>query len=175
MSLGNYTFYECTSLQRVTLPTSIGNDTFSECTSLKSVTISRAVTQLDVSDECSSNSRRLYVEAVREMTTQNMESWSKTKDENCRVPLMTSAAISLDWKYMEKIFNLNRTAIYDTDDAVTGLPVSLLAAVGPNSNLESVYRLCKEYPPVLMQTSLHSPLHNKRCEKKRKRKCDNQI
>ena len=38
--------------------------------------------------------------------------------------------------------NQNDDKVYD--DAVTGVPVCLLAAVGPNSDLESVHRLCKE-------------------------------
>ena len=33
---------------------------------------------------------------------------------------------------------------------MTGLTVSALAAVGSNSDLESVYRLCLEHPPALM-------------------------
>jgi len=34
-------------------------------------------------------------------------------------------------------------------DVVTGLPLGLLAAVGPMADLESVYHLIKEYPFVI--------------------------
>jgi len=85
------------------------------------------------------------------MSRQNIETWSRTKSENGRSPLMTAAAISLDWKNMEDIFKANKKAIYETDKAVTGLPVSLLAAVGPNSALEAVYHLCKENPSALIR------------------------
>jgi len=91
------------------------------------------------------------------MSRQNIETWVKTKSEDGRSPLMTAAAISLDWKNMEGIFNVNKKLIYETDDSVTGLPVSLLAAVGPNSDLEAVYRLCKENPPALMQQPAFDP------------------
>ena len=48
-SIGGYAFYECTSLESVTIPdsvTSIGDYAFEECTSLKSVTISDSVTSI---------------------------------------------------------------------------------------------------------------------------------
>ena len=51
--------------------------------------------------------------------------------------------MSMKWRDMESIYNVHKAAIYDIDE-VTGLPVSLLAAAGPDSDLESVYRLCRE-------------------------------
>merc|ERR1711956_37083 len=83
------------------------------------------------------NTGRLFAEAVRMMTTQNMVSWTRTKNQDGRLPLMTAADISLKWRDIERIFDAHRPAIYETDDAVTGLPVSLLAAVGQGSDLES--------------------------------------
>jgi len=68
---------------------------------------------------------------------------------------MTAAAISFEWDIMEGIFDANKRAIYEVDDVVTGFPVFLLAAMGPQSDLESVYRLCRENPPALMQTFYH--------------------
>ena len=74
-------------------------------------------------------------------------------NEDDRLPLMTAAATSLKWMDMEKIYNANKIAIDEMDDAVTGLSVPLLAAVGPYSDLESVYRLLKENPHALMHLS----------------------
>jgi len=75
-----------------------------------------------------------------------------SRDRDGRSPLMAAAATSLKWKDTKRIFDAYQPAIYETD-AVTGLPVSLLAAVGPSSDLESVYRLCRENPPDLMPRS----------------------
>jgi len=96
---------------------------------------------------------RLFTQAVREITPQNMTMWSKIKDEEDRLPLATSAALSQKWSDIEPIFAANKLAIYETDE-VTGLPLCLLAAVGLDSDIESVYRLLKEYPPALMHFSL---------------------
>ncbi len=48
-SIGNYAFYECTSLTSVTIPesvTSIGGDAFYGCSSLTSITIPESVTSI---------------------------------------------------------------------------------------------------------------------------------
>lgn len=95
------------------------------------------------------------------MTQQNMKIWSRTQNEDDHPPLMTVAAISLEWKNMKRIFYSNKAVIYETDDTVKGLPVSLLAAVGPDSDLESVCHLCKENPLPLMLSSFNSQFENK--------------
>jgi hypothetical protein len=49
LSIGNYSFYYCTSLTSITIPssiTSIGSDVFNYCTSLTSVTIPSSVTSI---------------------------------------------------------------------------------------------------------------------------------
>lgn len=78
-----------------------------------------------------------------------MEVWARTCNEYGRSQLMTAAAISLRWEYMERIFDAYGAAIYEID-TVTGLSVAMLAAVGPNSDIESVYRMLKEYPHALI-------------------------
>jgi len=95
----------------------------------------------------------LFAQAVREMTPQNMTIWSRNIDKEDRLPLVTSAALSLNWSDMDLIFAANKLAIYETDE-VTGLPLCLLAAVGQESDIESVYRLLREYPPALMHFSI---------------------
>ena len=76
--------------------------------------------------------------------------WARTHGADGRSPLMTAAALSLNWTVVEPIFDGHQIEIYEKDDAVTGMVVSMLAAVGPSSDLESVYRLCVEHPPALM-------------------------
>ena len=71
---------------------------------------------------------------------------------------MTAAATSLKWIDMERIYNANKIAIDEMDDAVTGLPVPLLAAVDPYSDLESVYCLLNENPHALMHLSFDAYL-----------------
>ena len=54
----------------------------------------------------------------------------------------------MKWIDTKKIFYANMPAIYETD-AWTGLSPFMLAAVGAKSDLESVYRLCREYPVAI--------------------------
>ena len=75
------------------------------------------------------------------------------RNNDDRSALMTAAAMSINWKDMKSIFNSNKVAIYDVDHP-TGLPVSLLAAVGPKSDLESVFCLIQELPQALPSFNL---------------------
>merc|ERR1740124_767220 len=79
----------------------------------------------------------------------NMKIWGRTRNETSgRLPLFTAAARSLTWIYVRQILAVNMPVVYDVD-GLTGLPVFMLAAVGPQSNIESVYHLLKEYPSAL--------------------------
>ena len=60
-----------------------------------------------------------------------------------------AAAVSIKWKDIKRIFEANKIAIYEKD-VVTDLSPFMLAAVGINSDLESVYRLCREYPVAII-------------------------
>jgi len=75
----------------------------------------------------------------------DIKKWAKTRNADSRLPLFTAAAKSLRWTDMKYIFNNNMPAIYEVD-ASTGLSVFMLAAVGPDSDLESVYNLLKNNP-----------------------------
>jgi len=78
-----------------------------------------------------------------------MKSWGGKKDKkSCRLPLCTAAARSLVWVDMKKIFAVNMPAIHEMDE-LTGLAVFMLAAVGPTSDIESIYNLLKEYPSAI--------------------------
>lgn len=70
------------------------------------------------------------------------------EDGNGRLPLFIGAERSLKWLDMRQIFVLNMPAI-ERSDVVTGLEVFMLAASGTFSDLESVYRLLREFPSVV--------------------------
>jgi len=78
----------------------------------------------------------------------NMNTWGRTRDVESRLPLCTAAARSLKWSDMRQIFAVNMPAIQEVD-VLTGLPLFMLAAVGQNSTIESVYHLLKENPPAI--------------------------
>lgn len=124
--------------------TTLGDDVFAGCKSIASVNL------LSYPDSRQYlNSGGLFAAAVECITPQNMAIWTKTRNEYGRSQLMTAAAISLKWGCMKRIFDSNSSAIYEVD-AMTGLSVAMLAAVGPNSDIESVYRISKAYPPALI-------------------------
>ena len=49
---------------------------------------------------------------------------------------------------MEHIFNAYMPVIHEID-VISGLPLFMLAATGPTSNIESAYNLLKEYPVAI--------------------------
>lgn len=67
---------------------------------------------------------------------------------NSRLLLFTAAAESVRWADMKYIFDNYMSAVNEVD-ASTGLSLYMLAAVGPNSNIESIYNLLKENPASL--------------------------
>jgi len=75
--------------------------------------------------------------------------WARSKGSDGRLPLLTAAASSLKWSHTSLIFNLNMPVINEID-ALTGLPVSMLAAAGPTSDIESIYNLLREHPQAIM-------------------------
>ena len=83
------------------------------------------------------------------MTPNNMEEWVNTMGQNVRFPIFMAAAVSIKWKDIKRIFEANKIAIYERD-VVTGLSPFMLAAVGMKNDLESVYRLCREYPVAII-------------------------
>lgn len=74
--------------------------------------------------------------------------WARKRDIYGRLPLCCSAVNSLRWADMRYIFDANMPAVYEVDP-VTGLLPCMLAAVGPSSDMESVYRLLKEFPVAI--------------------------
>jgi len=83
-------------------------------------------------------------------TYYDMKAWGREKDVySGRLPLCTAAERCLTWVKMRQIFSFNMPAIHEVD-LMTGLPVFMLAAVGPTSDIESVYNLLREYPPAIV-------------------------
>lgn len=79
----------------------------------------------------------------------SLKVWSRTKCTDGRSLLCAAAVRCLAWYDVTHIFAANMPAIYEAD-ALTGLPLFMLAAVGPNSDLESTYNLLRKYPPAIM-------------------------
>jgi len=77
----------------------------------------------------------------------------KKDEDSGRLPLCTAAARCLTWVDMQQIFSVNMSAIHEVD-GMTGLPVFVLAAAGPRSDIESVYNLLREYPPAILSNKL---------------------
>jgi len=103
----------------------------------------------------------------------NMKSWARTKDvRDGRLPLFTAATkTDLKWVDLEPIFVANMPAVYKVD-AVTGLPVFMLAAVGGSSDMESVYHLLRQLPTAIQFCNTFSSVKRRRssCDKGRRAK-----
>jgi len=78
----------------------------------------------------------------------DIKTWARTRGVNSRLPLFTAAARSLKWSYTKQIFTENMPAVYESDE-LTGLPLFMLAATGPTSDIESIYSLLKENPSAM--------------------------
>jgi len=101
--------------------TTIGNRAFYGCRSLTSIVIPNSITMI-----------------------------GKDAFYGCTsIPLCTATVRCLKWVDIQRIFLLNMSAIHDVDKK-TGLPVFVLAAVGPTSHIEAVYNLLREFPPAII-------------------------
>jgi len=78
----------------------------------------------------------------------DLKRWARTRDVKDRFPLFTAAAMGVKWSNMKQIFALNMPLINEID-ALTGLPLFMLAATGPTCDIESIYNLLKEYPAAM--------------------------
>lgn len=77
--------------------------------------------------------------------------WASLRDADGRLPLFIAAAISHKWSYVRQIFRANMPVVNEID-LLTGLPLFMLAAAGPTSDIESTYNLLREYPAAIMPT-----------------------
>lgn len=79
----------------------------------------------------------------------NINTWARTRGKDGRLPLITAAAKALKWADINRVFVANMPAVQEVDE-ITGLPLFILAAIGPTSDIESVYHLLKENPSAAM-------------------------
>merc|ERR1740124_1127249 len=80
----------------------------------------------------------------------DMKAWGREKNAySGRLPLCTAVERCLTWVDIRQIFSVNMPAIYEVD-LMTGLPVFMLAAAGPRSDIECVYNLLREYPQAIV-------------------------
>merc|ERR1740124_1570587 len=172
-TIGRGVFYNCTSLISIVIPdlTAISLSVFNGCSKLTTITAPSFSTttfgnspdeledllinagfhhiNLDTvlyggDDSCSSSNG--YVSDIY----YNMKAWGRGEDEDSgRLPLFIAAARCLTWVDMQQIFSVNMSAIHEVD-GMTGLPVFMLAAAGPTSDIEAVYNLLREYPPAIV-------------------------
>merc|ERR1712008_327516 len=69
----------------------------------------------------------------------------RTRDVDDRFPLFTAAARCLKWSHVKQIFISNMPVVNEID-VLSELPLFMLAAIGPTSDIESVYNLLHECP-----------------------------
>lgn len=75
--------------------------------------------------------------------------WARARGIDGRLPLLHAAAERyLKWSHMSLIFNAYMPGIIEID-MLTGMPLFMLAAVGSNCDIESVYNLLREYPSAM--------------------------
>jgi len=163
-------FSQCSSLKSIYLPvdlTYIAYSAFDLCQKLDTITFSDTIFDTsnctfeevlndlgfskynlrkilnghDSDDPFSDNSEDIWYYETRK--------YARKRDEDGRLPLFTAVAKSLKWVDTKQIFAANMPALYEVD-VVTELPLFLLAAVGPSSDIESVYHLLKEFPTAIM-------------------------
>jgi len=169
-------FENCTSLTRMTLPssiTAIHSTVFEGCTSLVSVTLAPSIPSIGMASTSSTTTldknpgwfNKFLVEAGFSRENPNniliglktdrfseaicmyydLKTWAQTIGADSQLPLFTAARRSLKWYYTEQIFTANMPVVNEID-VLSGLPLSLLAAAGPASDLETVYNLMREAP-----------------------------
>jgi len=79
----------------------------------------------------------------------NWKLYSQRKNKQGRLPLFTAAEQSVPWSDgVEQILKSYGPAI-EFIDVVTGLEVFMLAAVGTNSNIETIFKLLQDHPAAL--------------------------
>jgi len=99
----------------------------------------------------------------------NWNVWARVKDGDGRLPLFTAAARSLKWSYLRLIFNANMPVVNEID-VLTGLPLFMLDATGPTSDIESIYNLLKECPAAI--SIINNKRDNSSTDSRRKRVCE---
>jgi len=166
-TIGDSVFYGCSSLTSVHLPEnliSISLTAFHRCVNLTTIEAPYlSTTTLDNNIDSFKNlllnagfstSNPEDVISNRQPMHQNVDfyynwkRWARTRDVDDRYPVFTAAVRCLKWSNVKQVFTLNMPVINEID-VLTGLPLFMLAATGPTSDIESVYNLLKEYPAAM--------------------------
>jgi len=79
----------------------------------------------------------------------NWKLYSHCTNEKGRLPLFTASEQGVKWSEgLGMIVNGNGGAIEDID-VITGLEAFMLAAIGNNSDMETVYKLLQDHPAAI--------------------------
>merc|ERR1712008_371922 len=187
--MGDRVFCDCSSLASVRLPENLNSirlRTFQGCIKLTTIEASSfSTTTLDNNNL--DGFRNLLINAGfstsnpddiisdRQPMDQNLnlyydwKRWTRTRDVDGQFPLFTAAARCLKWSHMKQIFSSNMPVVNEID-VLTGLPLFMLAATGPTSDIESVYNLLKECPSAInIMNNRHDNHDNHSTESTRKK------
>jgi len=182
--IGHNFFQNCSSLTSVNLPenfTAISITAFNGCSklttikssyfstttfdnNLKNILIDAGFSPQNPNDiTCGQSKFQNMIRQSRSQPQQkntkmyyHWKTWAKTSGLDGRLPLVTAAARSMKWSYMRQIFTDNMPVICELD-ALTGLPLFMLAATGPNSDIESIYNLLKNCPHAISIVNIRHP------------------
>lgn len=171
-TIGDRSFAGCSSLMSVYLPeifAAISITAFDRCSKLCTITASAFCTAtLDKRDD---GFKHLLVKAGFSLENHiyilyslcparpykgtihyEWKTIARTNGTDGQLPLFTAAGRSLKWHYMEIIFTTYMRVIQEIV-ALSGLPLFMLATARPASDIESIYKLWKEYPAAISVTS----------------------
>jgi len=79
----------------------------------------------------------------------NWRVYSRTRNDEGRLPLFTASEQSVKWSNGVCAILKGYGAAIEDVDVVTGLEVFMLAAVGEESDLETVYNLLLDHPAAI--------------------------
>jgi len=187
ITIGNYPFAKCDSLASMTIHSSldsISSTIFADCTALATInapsfptttiennptSFQRALIEAGFSPRDpvlvlsgEAHSSHLYDNDIH----YNARKWAKTRDSVGRLPLCIAADRSLEWLDVQSIFAVNMPAI-EEKDILTGLQLFMLAAVGLDSKLESIYQLLRAFPSTIGSSSSWLNTPSSDCIRKR--------
>jgi len=92
---------------------------------------------------------RMVVNQYRSSLFISWSIYSKNRDKQDRLPLFIALEKNMKWSDgLDKIWESNRAAVEEAD-VTTGLEAFMLAAVGSNSNIGTIFHLLQDHPAVI--------------------------
>jgi len=185
-SIGCHAFHGCTSLAYIKLPSSISSiaiTAFSNSTSIE-LTLSPISTITTIPRNFGRDLQRASFFPIQlehalnndtdkklGTTVYDWKECARIKDKYGRLPLHTAVARDLKWsEWLQHILHSNLAAIEEIDN-LTGLEPFMLAAAGPNSDLEATYNLLRENPAAVHYLDTGQYSSTGRDQHSRKRVC----